>query len=100
MDNSFSDENDEECSGFWTAMYDYQAKDEDELSLTTGQIVYVLTKDRNISGDEGWWCGQIGDKVSLFFNLEKKTDKLLDLSKFVNISVNLRACSITNIKNI
>ncbi|KAL5275164.1 MAP3K11 family protein [Megaselia abdita] len=56
----------EDCSGFWTAMYDYQAKDEDELSLEKGQIVYVLTKDRNVSGDDGWWCGQIGDKVGIF----------------------------------
>lgn len=60
--NKFSDETDD--AGFWIVMYDYAAKDEDELSLEKGQIVYVLSKDRNVSGDDGWWCGQIGEKVS------------------------------------
>lgn len=26
----------------------------------------MLTKDSNISGDEGWWTGKIGDKVGIF----------------------------------
>lgn len=47
----------------WTALYDYHAQGEDELSLRRGQIVYVLSMDSNISGDEGWWTGKIGDKV-------------------------------------
>lgn len=50
----------------WTALYDYQAQGEDELSLQRGHIVYVLSKDSNISGDEGWWTGKIGDKVGIF----------------------------------
>lgn len=48
----------------WTASYDYEAQGEDELSLRRGQIVVVLSMDSNISGDEGWWTGKIGDKVS------------------------------------
>lgn len=50
----------------WTALYDYVAQGEDELSLRRGHIVYVLSKDSNISGDEGWWTGKIGDKVGIF----------------------------------
>lgn len=50
----------------FTALYDYEAQGEDELSLRRGQIVYVLSKDSNISGDEGWWTGQIGNMVGIF----------------------------------
>ncbi|XP_072153735.1 mitogen-activated protein kinase kinase kinase 11 isoform X2 [Bemisia tabaci] len=50
----------------WTALYDYQAQGEDELSLHRGEIVQVLSTDYKISGDEGWWTGKIGDKVGIF----------------------------------
>ncbi|KAF5308833.1 hypothetical protein FQR65_LT00533 [Abscondita terminalis] len=50
----------------WTALYDYDAQGEDELSLRKGQIVEVLSEDAKISGDEGWWTGKIGDKVGIF----------------------------------
>ncbi|XP_075154578.1 mitogen-activated protein kinase kinase kinase slipper isoform X1 [Haematobia irritans] len=50
----------------WTALYDYEAQGEDELSLERGQVVLVLSMDPNVSGDEGWWIGKIGDKVGIF----------------------------------
>ncbi|XP_026741929.1 mitogen-activated protein kinase kinase kinase 11-like [Trichoplusia ni] len=50
----------------FTAVYDYVAQGEDELSLRRGEIVEVLSKDANISGDEGWWTGKIGDRVGIF----------------------------------
>ncbi|XP_053608562.1 mitogen-activated protein kinase kinase kinase 11 isoform X3 [Plodia interpunctella] len=50
----------------FTAVYDYVAQGEDELSLRRGEIVEVLSKDCNISGDEGWWTGKIGDRVGIF----------------------------------
>lgn len=50
----------------YTAIYDYSANGEDELSLRKGQVVEVLSKDAKISGDEGWWTGKIGDKVGIF----------------------------------
>nr|CAD7574057.1 unnamed protein product [Timema californicum] len=53
-------------SSLWTALYDYEAQGEDELSLRRGEIVEVLSKDSKISGDEGWWTGKIGDKVGIF----------------------------------
>lgn len=49
-----------------TALFDYKAQGEDELSLRRGERVEVLTKDVKVSGDEGWWTGKIGDKVGIF----------------------------------
>lgn len=54
----------------WTALYDYEAQGEDELTLERGQVVLVLSMDPNVSGDEGWWIGKIGDKVNYIFNYE------------------------------
>ncbi|KAF7650106.1 hypothetical protein LDENG_00131170 [Lucifuga dentata] len=52
--------------GFWTAVFDYEATAEDELSLRRGDLVEVLSKDSLVSGDEGWWTGMIGDRVGIF----------------------------------
>lgn len=49
-----------------TAVHDYKAQNEDELSLIRGTVIVLLSKDSNISGDEGWWTGKIGDKVGIF----------------------------------
>ncbi|XP_034951157.1 mitogen-activated protein kinase kinase kinase 11-like isoform X2 [Chelonus insularis] len=50
----------------FTALYDYNATCEDELSLQRGETVEVLSKDSKISGDEGWWTGKIRGKVGIF----------------------------------
>ncbi|XP_077093239.1 mitogen-activated protein kinase kinase kinase 21 isoform X2 [Siphateles boraxobius] len=50
----------------WTAVYDYEASGEDELSLRRGDVVEVLSKDAAISGDEGWWTGKINHRVGIF----------------------------------
>lgn len=52
-------------ASLWTALYDYDAQGEDELTLRRGQIVVVLSTDSEVSGDVGWWTGKIGDKVQL-----------------------------------
>lgn len=49
-----------------TALFDYEAQGEDELSLFRNEVVEILSKDSKISGDEGWWTGKIGDKVGIF----------------------------------
>ncbi|XP_064174237.1 mitogen-activated protein kinase kinase kinase 21 isoform X1 [Anguilla rostrata] len=55
------------CSrALWTAVYDYEASGEDELSLRRGDVVEVLSKDAAISGDEGWWTGKINHRVGIF----------------------------------
>lgn len=48
-----------------TALYDYEAQGDDELTLHRGDIIEVLSQDVNISGDEGWWTGKISGKVSI-----------------------------------
>lgn len=50
----------------WTAIFDYQARREDELTLRRGTLVEVLSTDAHISGDEGWWTGRVGNKVGIF----------------------------------
>ncbi|XP_013776884.1 mitogen-activated protein kinase kinase kinase 9-like isoform X2 [Limulus polyphemus] len=50
----------------WTAIYDYKAIADDELSLHQGETVVVLSKDSKISGDEGWWTGKIEKRVGIF----------------------------------
>ncbi|CAG7785817.1 unnamed protein product, partial [Allacma fusca] len=51
----------------WTALYDYDAQGEDELSLRRGEMIQVLSKDAKVSGDEGWWTGKkIGSRVGIF----------------------------------
>ncbi|XP_048863123.1 mitogen-activated protein kinase kinase kinase 21 isoform X2 [Brienomyrus brachyistius] len=50
----------------WTAVFDYEASGEDELSLRRGDVVEVLSKDVAISGDEGWWTGKINRRVGIF----------------------------------
>ncbi|KAH0631478.1 hypothetical protein JD844_005812 [Phrynosoma platyrhinos] len=51
---------------FWTAVFDYEAAAEEELTLRRGDRVEVLSKDSTVSGDEGWWTGKLQDKVGIF----------------------------------
>ncbi|XP_074872262.1 mitogen-activated protein kinase kinase kinase 10 [Carettochelys insculpta] len=53
-------------SPFWTAVFDYEAAAEEELTLRRGDRVEVLSQDASVSGDEGWWTGKIQDKVGVF----------------------------------
>ncbi|XP_076818975.1 uncharacterized protein LOC143464840 [Clavelina lepadiformis] len=50
----------------WVAMFDYDAKADDELTLQSGQPVEVISKDVSMSGDEGWWTGKIANKLGVF----------------------------------
>lgn len=51
---------------FWTAVFDYEATADEELTLRQGDLLEVLSKDSKVSGDEGWWTGKIQDKVGIF----------------------------------
>uniref|UniRef100_A0A6I8NB41 mitogen-activated protein kinase kinase kinase n=1 Tax=Ornithorhynchus anatinus TaxID=9258 RepID=A0A6I8NB41_ORNAN len=52
---------------FWTAVFDYEAAAEEELTLRRGDRVEVLSQDCAVSGDEGWWTGQLpGGRVGVF----------------------------------
>ncbi|XP_003962417.2 mitogen-activated protein kinase kinase kinase 9 [Takifugu rubripes] len=57
---------DPSAPGFWTAVFDYEATADDELSLRKGDLVEVLSKDSLVSGDEGWWTGVIAARVGIF----------------------------------
>eukprot|EP00049_Salpingoeca_infusionum_P018370 m.356955 g.356955 ORF g.356955 m.356955 type:complete len:1042 (+) comp17672_c0_seq1:247-3372(+) len=43
------------------AIYDYEARDADELNLKYGETVIILKKDPS-----GWWQGKIGGRTGLF----------------------------------
>ncbi|XP_076688274.1 mitogen-activated protein kinase kinase kinase 21 [Callospermophilus lateralis] len=53
-------------AGLWAALYDYEARCEDELNLRRGQLVEVLSQDAAVSGDEGWWAGQVQRRLGIF----------------------------------
>ena len=55
-----------ESNPLWTAIFDYEATREDELNLRRGCQVRVLSKDAKISGDEGWWTGEVNSRVGIF----------------------------------
>lgn len=44
-------------------LFDYDGEGEDELTLKRGEKIVLLSEDASISGDDGWWIGQIGEKV-------------------------------------
>uniref|UniRef100_A0AC11C644 Mitogen-activated protein kinase kinase kinase 11 n=1 Tax=Ovis aries TaxID=9940 RepID=A0AC11C644_SHEEP len=49
-----------------SALFDYEPSGQDELALRKGDRVEVLSRDAAISGDEGWWAGQVGGQVGIF----------------------------------
>uniref|UniRef100_A0A665VS42 Mitogen-activated protein kinase kinase kinase n=1 Tax=Echeneis naucrates TaxID=173247 RepID=A0A665VS42_ECHNA len=65
--------------GFWTAVFDYEATADDELSLRRGDVVEVLSKDSLVSGDEGWWTGMIADRVGIFPSNYVSRGKVLEI---------------------
>lgn len=50
----------------WTAIFDYEAMRDDELTLKRGMAIRVLSRDARISGDEGWWTGEVEGRVGIF----------------------------------
>ncbi|KAM9355367.1 CD2-associated protein isoform 2-T2 [Pholidichthys leucotaenia] len=43
--------------------YDYEATNEDELTLKEGDIIHLVSKD---TGEPGWWRGKVGDREGVF----------------------------------
>ena len=56
------------------ALFNFDARREDELTLKEGDIVDVYRKV-----DDGWWMGQVGDRVGYFPSnyVEQLTEGLL-----------------------
>lgn len=44
-------------------LYPYSAANVDELTITEGDVITLLSKD---SSDKGWWTGKLKNKVGLF----------------------------------
>ena len=44
-------------------MFDYEAQNPDELSLTEGDIIVITRKE---AGDSGWWEGELNGKKGVF----------------------------------
>lgn len=55
-----------EAPQIWTAIFDYEPRREDELPLRRGTQVKVISRDAQISGDEGWWTGVVNQRVGIF----------------------------------
>lgn len=45
-------------------IFDYEPENPDELKLTVGEVITVITKD--IPDTEGWWEGELNGKVGVF----------------------------------
>ncbi|XP_057315339.1 mitogen-activated protein kinase kinase kinase 9-like [Hydractinia symbiolongicarpus] len=48
-----------------TVIYFYDRKEEDELTLRVGDIIEVISKDKEISGDDGWWLGKKQGEITV-----------------------------------
>ncbi|CAL8111731.1 unnamed protein product [Orchesella dallaii] len=62
MSGSVNDKGD----NIWTAIYDYEPRELDEIPLKRGDIVRVLSQDIVLSGDAGWWVGSVGEYCGIF----------------------------------
>lgn len=98
----------DDSSVIFTALFDYVAQGEDELTLQRGETVevkyefttgteknqenidrfffpQVLSKDSKISGDEGWWTGKIHGKVGIFpANFVAKAESIDKVSSVID----------------
>ena len=69
-------------SHLWTAIFDYEAARDDELTLHQGTQVQVLSIE---SGDDGWWMGRAEGKVGIFPSNFVAKDSQLDVDKLPDI---------------
>lgn len=68
-----------------TAVFEYQPRREDELTLKRGSVIEVLSKDVKVSGDAGWWTGKCDNKVGFFPANFVQTDIKTALQKLSHI---------------
>ena len=50
----------EKATSLCTAIYDYDAQHGDELTLRQGDLVEIISKDHDVTGDDGWWKSVFG----------------------------------------
>lgn len=80
---------------FFTAIFDYEATREDELSLRRGFQVEVLSTDSKISGDVGWWTGKVGNKVGIFPS--NFVSKEADVIKRIPLHIDFRELKLNDV---
>lgn len=53
---------------FCTTLYDYDAVDDDELTFKVSDRIEILSRDPEVSGDDGWWVGRVEgqSRIGLF----------------------------------
>lgn len=51
-----------------TALYDYEAQGEDELSFHSGQLIRILRKEHD-GVDDGFWEGTVDGRTGVFPSL-------------------------------
>ena len=63
---------------FCNALYDYDAADDDELTFKVDDRIEILSKDPEVSGDDGWWVGRVEGqpRIGLFPSNYITTDAL------------------------
>ncbi|KAM3182761.1 hypothetical protein ACTXT7_011668 [Hymenolepis weldensis] len=70
---------------YWAvAILNYKPKDYDELCLTNGQAIQVLSVDPQVSGSTGWWVGQdcngnVGVFPANYVQLQESPPNAIDL---------------------
>lgn len=50
---------------FCTALYGYDAVDDDELTFKASDRIEILSKESEVSGDEGWWVGRVEGQMRI-----------------------------------
>jgi hypothetical protein len=86
----------------YKVLYDYVAKEDDELTLIKGSTIHVLSKDYQMSGDEGWWTGLCDGKTGVFpsdyvarvdqTSVDRRTDPVSTIPTIRYSDVDLREC--------
>nr|CAG8580693.1 8140_t:CDS:10 [Entrophospora candida] len=72
-------ENSEETNSNTRIEYDYEAREDDELSLEKGGIITVIEQ-----GEGGWWKGDLNGKTGIFPENHVKLIEVTDQSNDVN----------------
>ena len=61
------------------ALYDFGGKNSSELTFKAGDVIKVLRTKTPSGGDDGWWEGEVHDRVGLFPSLV--VEPVVDVSR-------------------
>jgi len=75
-----------------TALYDYEAQAEGDLSFTTGDVIEILSRTSN---ENEWWTGKVNGKQGQFPGL---STSMFSLNQELNIAKAITSNSINNFR--